>query len=104
MDWSLIAPLVEAWKSHAYGAVALGALLLIVNVLTRIKTDAEWVQLLDSYPRVHALLSMARGLGIDPVKVFAAFVRLVKGTPPPPAASVAKDGSVEVAIPSEVKE
>lgn len=104
MDWSLIAPIVDAFHAHQFGYVALGAFLLLVNVARSAKSDAWYVEKLDSVPRVHALLEMARSLGIDPVGLIAAFVKLLSGAKPKPVASKAPDGTVDVVIPSATKD
>lgn len=80
--WEQIAPLVDLFKAHAYGACALGALLFLANLLIGIKTPVEWIVWLDGFPRAHAVLDMVRAAGFQPVDFVKALVRLIKGTPP----------------------
>jgi len=76
-------PIVDAWRGHLYGSVALGVLVAVVNVLLRLKTPAEWVEFADMYPRVHALFALMRAVGVQPVEALNALRRLVTGEKPP---------------------
>lgn len=82
-DLSFLAPLVEAFKAHAYGTCALILLFAILNAAFRWKTPAQWVVVLDSYPRVHALMDVVRAF-VQPVELLDALRRVVTGDWPKP--------------------
>ncbi len=51
----------------------------ITNLVLRIQTPLGWEQLKLKRPRVAALLSFSRALGIDPVKLARAILTLIRG-------------------------
>jgi len=66
---------------HQALILAIASLVLTgaVNVATRLKTPEEWIALADSYPRTHALLTLLRAVGIDPVLAWRSAQALVAG-------------------------
>jgi len=51
----------------------------VFNVALRKKTAEEWVAYADTNPRAHALLSLVRAVGFDPVKAIKSFQLVAKG-------------------------
>ncbi len=90
-----------AWQwIAAHPLYAWIALSIVINLLLRLRSTEQWVELCEKSPRIASIIRLLRAVGIDPVKALEAGIATVNGKArvdiiPPTIAVTPSDPKIE---------